>query len=257
MKGTLLLKKNDSNYKIFRIMIVLGAAIEAGRMASEKSFQWPEVVSEQISLFQDEPVRLSNMGMGGNVLSPNSPAYEYSGKPSALERIEDIISKKPDLVILSYGQNDMRCGNPVEQFRKDYQKIISEVISRTEAVVVLANICHMTAYAEMGPHWNHGGIEQTMIYNLAIKQLAEKNGCILADIYDAQGKADWIVPPDGVHSNDLGHRLIGNRVFESIANHCPGLSVKTSRIIKEKGSSWDWEQYADWEILKDRKGQRS
>ena len=244
------MKRGNLKAKPFRRMVVLGAAIEAGRMASAQNFQWPRVVADQINEFQDESVVLFNLGLGGNVLSPNSPSYEYSGKPSALERIEDIVRLKPDLVILAYGQNDMRCGNPIEQFRKDYQKIISEISAKTKSLIVLVNICHMTGYAALGPHWNHGGVEQTQVYNLAIKQVAEKNGCILADIYNAQKKADWLVHPDGVHANDLGHRLIGNRVFEAIANHCNSLSQKTERVIKEKKDSWNWEQYADWDILK-------
>ncbi len=252
------MEKRDLKDTPFRTMVVLGESTVAGRKASEQRFQWPRVVADQINEFQDEPVKLFNKGIGANVISPRCPSYESSGKPSGLERFEeDVIKLNPDLAILAYGLNDMRGGTPIEQFKSDLQKIISEIKERTKALIVLVNVYHASDYTMGAPHWNHGGVEQTQIYNLAIKQLAEKNGCILANVYEAQGGADWLIHPDGVHANDLGHRLIGNRVFEAIANHCSGLARKTERVIREKADSWDWEQYADWEIFKNKMKKRN
>lgn len=185
------------------------------------------MVADQISEFQEEPIKLYNKGIGANVISPRSPGYEHSGKPSALERVEeDVVKLNPDLVILAYGLNDMRCGTPIDQFKNDYQKIVSEIKEKTKAIIILVNVYHMTEYSSYAPHWNHGGVEQTQIYNLAIKQLAEKNGGIFADVYEAEGRADWLIHSDGVHANDLDHQLIGNRVFEVIANHCSRLVAR-------------------------------
>lgn len=241
------MEKKDLRNTPFCVMVVLGESTVAGRMASEELFQWPRVVADQISELQDEPVKLFNEGIGANVISTCSPGYDVSGKPSALERFEeDVIRLNPDLVILAYGLNDMRCATPIEQFRSDYQEIISKTKEKTKALIVLISVYHMTAYSEYGPHWNHGNVEQTQIYNLAIKQLAEKNECLYVDVYESEGAADWLIHPDGVHANDLGHRLIGNRVFESIAKNCSGLSQKTYRIIEERKHSWDWAQYPDY-----------
>jgi lysophospholipase L1-like esterase len=247
-------EKKDLGYeKSFRVMVVIGESTVAGRKASEKRFQWPIVVANQISEFQEKAVKLYNKGIGSNVISPKSRGYDDSGKPSAIERVEeDVIKLNPDLVIIAYGLNDMRCNTPIEQFNNDYQKIISKIRKETNALIVILSVYHMTKYCACEPFWNKGSIEKTQIFNLAIKQLAEKNGCIFADIYDAEGGANWLIDPDGIHANDLGHRLIGNRVFEAIANNCRCLAQKIERITKERESSWDWEQYADWEILKER-----
>ena len=245
-------KKNLRCEKPFKIMVVIGESTVAGRRASEKRFQWPIVVANQISEFQEKAVRLYNKGIGSNVISPKSRGYNVSGKPSAIERVEeDVIQLDPDLVIIAYGLNDMRCNTPIEEFKMDYQKIISKIGKETNALIVLLNVYHMTKYCACEPFWNKGSIEKTQIFNFAIEKLAEKNGCIFADVYEAEGTADWLIDPDGIHANDLGHRLIGNRVFEAIANNCSCLSRKIERIIKERESSWDWEQYADWEILKE------
>jgi lysophospholipase L1-like esterase len=164
-----------------------------------------------------------NKGISANAISPRSPGYDASRKPSAIERYDkDVIQLKPDLFVLSYGLNDMRAGMPPEWFREDMQKIISDVKKACNPVIVLTTVYHMSAY-DRYPPYNIGSREATEIYNLIIRQLAEKNGCLLADIYDAEGCADWLIDPDTVHANDLGHRVIGNRVFETI--------VKNLRII--------------------------
>ena len=39
---------------------------------------------------------------------------------------------------------------------------------------------------------------------------------LYADVFEAQGMAPWTVDPvDGVHPNNLGHRMIANRIFET------------------------------------------
>jgi hypothetical protein len=37
---------------------------------------------------QEAPVQLVNVGIGANLISPRSPNYQYSSKPSAMERLE-------------------------------------------------------------------------------------------------------------------------------------------------------------------------
>jgi hypothetical protein len=58
------------------------------------------------------------------------------------------------------------------------------------------------------------------MFNVLIRQIAEANDLILADIYAAEGGVDWLVDEDHCHPNDLGHRIIANRVFEAIARNC-------------------------------------
>lgn len=47
-----------------------------------------------------------------------------------------------------------------------------------------------------------------------------------ADVHDAEVCAEWIVDKDGVHADNLGHRLIANKIFEVIAKNCSCLSIK-------------------------------
>jgi len=120
--------KRDYRSEPFEIIVALGESTVAGACASKPQFRWVNVVADLIGEFQGKPVALHNKGIGANAISPRSPGYERSAKPSALERYkEDVIALKPDLFILAYGLNDMRARMALEDFREDMQTIITEV----------------------------------------------------------------------------------------------------------------------------------
>ena len=214
-------------------MVVLGESHVAGACATEESRRWVNIVAELLGRHQGVAVTLHNKGIGANAISPRSPGYAASAKPSALERYrDDVIALDPDLFILSYGLNDMRAGMPPEDFRQDMARIIVDVRRACDPIVVLTTVYYMSAY-DLYPPYHVGSIAATEIYNLAIRQLAQQHQCILADIWAAEGQADWVVHPDTVHANDLGHLLIAHRVFEAIATHCSGVARHVTADLAE------------------------
>jgi lysophospholipase L1-like esterase len=225
-------------------MVALGESTVAGACATEESRRWVNVVADLISRFQGVPVTLHNKGIGANAISPRSPGYAASAKPSALERYrEDVIALRPDLFVLAYGLNDMRAGMPPEDFRADMAQIIRDVQAACDPVTVLTTVYHMSAY-DWYPPYNIGSVAATEVYNLVIRQLAEEHGCVLADIWQAEGQADWLIHPDTVHANDLGHLIIGHRVFEAIANSCSGAAARVTAQLQadraEVARTMDW-----------------
>jgi len=226
------MQRTDVRATPFSTMVALGESTVAGACASEERFRWVNVVADLIAEFQGQPPTLHNKGIGASVVSPRSPGYEASTKPSALERYhEEVIALEPDLFVLAYGLNDMRAGMHPEDFREDMQTIISGVGEACDPVTMLTTVYHMSAY-DLYPPYDKGTPGATRVYNEVIRQLAEATGCLLADIYEAQGGADWVVHPDTVHANDLGHRLIGHRVFEAIATNCSGIAAKVTADLR-------------------------
>ena len=76
-----------------------------------------------------------------------------------------------------------------------------------------------------------------MGYNAAEKRLAQECDVLYADVWDAQGMAPWVIDPDGVHANNLGHQLIANRVFETLAKNCSCLAER-SREARKNFQPW-------------------
>jgi hypothetical protein len=66
--------------------------------------------------------------------------------------------------------------------------------------------------------------------------LAAEFDCVVADVWSAEGGADWLIHYDGVHANQVGNLVLGHKVFEAIAQHSSGL---TNRAFNEaRNTEW-------------------
>jgi len=215
----------DLRSQPFKILLTLGESTTWGMCATTEERRWGNLLARLIAEFQGRPLTLLNKGISANSISPRSPGYEASAKPSALERLErDVLAHKPDLFVCSYGLNDMRCRMHPEEFREDLRTVVRTVRGHCDPVTVLTTVYHMTGWDRYAP-FDQGSPEAMRVFNLVIKQVAEEEGAILADIHAAEGCADWMIHPDGVHANDLGHRIIAHRVFEALAQRCSCLGL--------------------------------
>ena len=211
----------DKRSKPVQRVVALGESTTWGYSVSSKEKCWVNQVINMLEKFQGSKIELINQGIGSNVLTLECPAYEYSAKPSALERVDlDLISFNPDMVFLSYGLNDSRGGTPPETFRRAYQKLIDRIRTKINPVIVIVNTYYMHEILYKYKHWEKSSYDVTELYNIVIKQLADINNLILADVYSAEVGVDWIIDQDHCHPNDLGHRIIANRVFEAIVRNC-------------------------------------
>jgi len=218
----MLKRQTDLRSEPVKRVVALGESTTWGYSASDKSKCWVNQVTRMLEEFQGTEIELINQGIGSNVLTPECPAYEFSAKPTALERVDkELIAYNPDLVFLSYGLNDSRGGTPPEVFRCAYQELIERIRAGIQPTIVLVNTYYMheTRYTNC-KNWEESNYEVTDVFNRVIREIAEKNGVILADIYSAERGVDWIVDPDHCHPNDLGHRIIANRVFEAVVRNC-------------------------------------
>lgn len=215
-------RQKDRRSDPIKRIVAVGESSTWGYSASSKDKCWVNLVTSMLEEFQGSKIELINQGIGSNVLTPDCPSYVHSAKPSALERVDsDVIALNPDLVFISYGLNDSRGGTPVEVFRKAYQELIDRIRAKIDPLIVVLNVYYMheILYSQC-PGWEESNYEVTEVFNLVIQQLAEANNLILADIYSAQVGVDWMVDNDHCHPNDLGHRIIANKVFEAIARNC-------------------------------------
>lgn len=220
----------DRRPEPFRVMVTLGESTTAGGWSSTPERCWASLLAALISDFQDDPVRLVNSGIGANVISNRVPSYPYSGKPAANERVQKhVIDHNPDLLVISYGLNDARGGTPVEMLRTELTELVRRIRLGCDPLIVLLGPYFMTEY-EGYEHFEHGNPEMFEIFNVVTEQVARATESLFCNVYHAYGGSPWMVHYDGVHANDLGHRLIAHRVFETLAQRCSGLAVRTGRL---------------------------
>jgi len=227
----------DWHREPFRTLVVMGeSTVAGGTFLPRIEDRWADVLARLIQQCQGEPLTYHNKGIGANAISPRSPGYADSAKPSALERYrEDVITLQPDLVVLAFGLNDMRAAMPVEEFIEDLGTIVRDVQAECESLIALCTVYHMTGWRSWAP-FDRGSPELTRVYNEAIGQLALERDCLLSHIWESQGQADWLLHADGVHANLVGNLVIAHRVFEDLAGHCSGLSREAHR--QQAGTEW-------------------
>jgi lysophospholipase L1-like esterase len=233
----LLLKPKDYMKDPFRRLVILGeSTVEGGPWLHAKEDRYADVLVRLINAVQEKPIEYINKGIANNSISPRSPGYGQSAKPSAIERYKkDVIEHNPDLFILAYGLNDMRAAMLVKDFREDMATIIRDVKKACNPVTVLTTVYCMTGYRSWPPI-NKGSIALTLKYNDCISSLAAEFDCILADAWSSEGGADWLIHYDGVHANKVGNLVLGNRIFEALAQHCSGL---TNYVFQqERNTEW-------------------
>jgi lysophospholipase L1-like esterase len=176
------------------------------------------LLAEALRPFLARPLVVVNRGVGDNTISPRTTNVEHAARPSALERVDrDVIAERPDVVLVGFGLNDLRFGTPVSVFAEDLAAVVAEIRRGCpSAKVVLLSVYHMTGFDRFPPR-DRGSPDRARAYDAAIAELAERAALPLADVSAAMGRQDRLVHPDGVHPNDLGHRIIAGRVFETLA----------------------------------------
>ena len=230
--------KRDWWDKEFSTPVTLGESTTAGGWSSCRPRCWPSQLARLINEFQQVPVPLVNVGIGANVVSPRSPSYAHSGRPAATERIDrDVIAHRPDLLVISYGLNDARGGTPLDLFCQEMTTVIDRVRATIRPLIVLPGPYYMTDFAVGTPTWGKGDLELFYEYNEAIRKLAERKECLFADLLASYRRADWLIHFDGVHANDLGHRIVANKIFEVLASNCSGLARET-KVLEKSIPRW-------------------
>jgi lysophospholipase L1-like esterase len=223
--------KKDWWDREFRTLVTLGESTTAGGWASTRERCWAQQLARQINEFQRVPVQLINVGIGANLISSRSPAYESSGKPAALERLEaHVIRHRPDLLIVSYGLNDARGGTPLDLFAEEMRTLVDRVRETIQPLIVLLGPYFMTAFDRFGPNFNRATLEIFHQFDRRIQEIAGEKDCLFVDLLSVYGEAPWLIHHDGVHANDLGHRLVANQIFAVLASNCSGLALETKEL---------------------------
>ena len=221
----------------FTSLVIFGeSTVEGGGWLKATEQRWADVLHRLVEHAQEAPLVYHNAGLGASVISPRSPGYEASVKPSATERLlDDVIAHAPDLLVIAYGLNDMRAGMDKPEFEREMSAIIDRVRETLSPLIVMVNVYHMPAYEYYAP-FDRGSLDDTRVYNQMLSELAAQQGCAYADVWAAEGQKDYVVHPDTVHANKIGNMLIAHKVFEAIVHAAPGIASNVAE--RDAGTEW-------------------
>ena len=142
------------------------------------------------------------------------------------ENLDDwVISREPDIVHMNCGLHDIkrefgedRRQVPIESYRTNLEEIFSRIRNKTGAQLVWATT------TPVNEEWHHERKpfdrfeSDVTAYNEVARDIAERMQIHMNDLYGVVMNAgrDALLQPDGVHFNDAGKELLGQRTADVI-----------------------------------------
>jgi lysophospholipase L1-like esterase len=145
----------------------------------------------------DYPAQLSKL-IGRPVLNAGVPGDTTARALKRLER--DVLSKKPDLVLITLGGNDLKNGVPRDVAFRNLTKIAVS-IQNSGAKVIIGGIKF--------PFRDRG-------FGKGYQELADETGALLVpDIFEGiMGNRKLMSDP--IHPNDAGYTIIAQRFYDAM-----------------------------------------
>lgn len=170
-------------------IIALGNSLTAGLGVAEED-SWPALLEK----------KLREEGYNWQVINAGISGETSSG---ALRRIQWILSRDPNIVILETGANDGLRGIPVPVIRQNIREAV-EMIRDKNVTVLLAG---MQMVQNLGP-------EYTEAFSSVYPSIAGETGVLLIPflLKDVAGRPD-LNQADTIHPNEKGHAIIARTVY--------------------------------------------
>jgi lysophospholipase L1-like esterase len=126
------------------------------------------------------------------------------------------IEEEPELITITVGGNDIVNGVSIEDFLNDVSGMLSDLTSKTDAVIVIATIPNLTQLPRFletpKPEVTLARVQQ---FNAVIIDQARIYGVPVVDLFNQDINA-FVVTDDGFHPNDAGHQLIADLFLGTI-----------------------------------------
>jgi lysophospholipase L1-like esterase len=218
------------NYKITLGIFAMSAILFLGTAMKKKP--------KRIVFFGDSITQAGVKGNGYiNLLkkSLDSTKYQLIGAGIGGNKVydlylrieDDVISKKPDLVVIYVGINDVwhklgaRTGTDYDKYLKFYQAIINKIQATGSKVV----LCTPSVIGEKKEGTNEADADLAK-YSDGIRALAAKNNLPICDLrkaflnYETKNNSTdldkGILTTDKVHLNEVGNQLVADQLLPFI-----------------------------------------
>jgi acyl-CoA thioesterase-1 len=220
-----IISENNLNFRLFSLLLLpllllsfgcskkggeLRAGFEAGRYRTVVAFGdsivegykqpegWPEILGRDLA-GRYGGVSVINAGISGNTAE------------DGLRRLrQDVLVHQPDLVLISFGLNDMKNGVSLSRFNEDLAGIVGQVTAggAQPALLTTTRLQRGTGLlVKVNP----------APYNDAIKMLAEARGIPLIDVneqFRGLNTPEYLI--DAAHPNMEGYRQIAEIIRKGL-----------------------------------------
>lgn len=166
-----------------KIIVCFGNSYTEG-MGALPSEAYPSRLEEALGEFE-----VINAGVSGETAEEGFSRIE-----------EDVLSKKPDLVIVEFGTNEAFRGYPVEEALQNIEKIVQKIHSQDIHVIIV------------GVHFGH--FQENLDEGLRAIAAKYKTGLVLDAL---QGILDNpSLKSDAYHPNAQGYQILADRILPEV-----------------------------------------
>ncbi|HZD76154.1 MAG TPA: GDSL-type esterase/lipase family protein [Acidobacteriaceae bacterium] len=171
------------------VIVAFGDSLTAG-YGTDAGNSYPDFLEQDLNA-QGFHYHVINAGVSGNTTK------------DGVERLDDVVSLKPVLVIVAFGGNDGLRGLPIDSTRKNLDQMVS-TLQRAGIKVVLGGIT-------LPPNYGADYIRQ---FNQSYALLARQYHVpllpfLLQDVYGTAGS----MQPDGIHATAQGNQQVARNLL--------------------------------------------
>ncbi len=176
------------------VILFFGDSISAGYgIETEQAF--PALIQQKIDA-QGWAFKVVNAGLSGETTA------------AGLRRIDWILKRKIDFLVLELGGNDGLRGVPLNTTRKNLQAIIDRAKTKYPQVRIV--IAGMQIPPNLGP-------EYTAEFRAIFPALAKKNkAALIPFLLERVGGVPELNLPDGIHPTPEGHKIVAENVWKTL-----------------------------------------
>lgn len=188
------LHADDTVRQEARTILFLGDSLTAGYgLPPEEAF--PSVIERRVQE-RDLPFEVINGGVPGETSA------------GGLRRIDWMLRRRIDILVLELGANDMLRGLPPDMTRDNLQAIIDKTRAAYPEVKII--VAGMLAPPNLGP-------EYTRQFGDIFPALAETNDAVLIPflLQGVAGRPELNLP-DGIHPNTAGQQVVADGVWKAL-----------------------------------------
>ena len=177
-----------------KTLVFLGDSLTAG-LGVQQGEAFPAIVAEKIRA-AGLPVDVQNAGLSGDTSA------------GGLRRIEWLLQRPIDLLVLELGANDGLRGQDLKSMKANLQAIIDKTKAKNPQVkIVLAG---MQVPPNMGADYANG-------FARVYRELAKENDATLIPfLLEGVGGNRELNQPDLIHPNAAGHRVVAELVWRTL-----------------------------------------
>lgn len=172
-------------------IVVLGDSIAEG-YGIPKTDAFPAVMERLLREDSHPEARVINAGIGG------------STSASGLARLQWLLKRKPDILVLELGANDALRGVKPEETRRNLEKVV-ELAKKKGLRVLLAGM--------MAPP-NYGADYARRFRRIFPRIAREENVALVPFLLDHVAGIPALNQEDGIHPNEKGQEIVARNVLK-------------------------------------------